>query len=138
MTLGISEILEKASKLRKKEDKIKFLRDNNSPSLRLVLQFALHPNVHVLLPEGPAPYQRNDLADENFGMLYSEAKKLYLFCDGGNPNLSQTKREMLFIQMLETIHSKDADLLIAAKDKTLPYKGLNKQIVEEAFPDIFQ
>jgi hypothetical protein len=134
---GISEILEKASKIKNKSEKIKFLQQNNSPALKLVLQFALHPRVKILLPEGPAPYKPSTLADENHGMLYGETRRLYLFCEGGNPGLSQNKRDNLFIRMLESIHPNDAKLLVAAKDKKLPYKGLTKKDLEEAFPGIF-
>lgn len=138
MTLSIYEILQKANSKKTKAEKIKFLQENNSPALRLVLQFALHPNVKVLLPEGPAPYKPADLADENLGKLYSESKKLYLFCEGGNDALNQNKRDMLFVQLLESIHPKDAELLVAAKDKKLPFKDLSRNVILEAFPDIFE
>lgn len=135
--LGISEILEKASKFKKKEEKINFLREHDSVALRTLLCFALHPGVQIDLPEGPAPYKASDLSDENYGMMYSQARQLYLFCKGGNDNLSKAKREHLFIQMLEAIHPKDAELLVKAKDKTIPYKTLTKQLFEEAYPGIF-
>lgn len=137
MTLGISEILDKASKLKKKTDKIEFLRKHANPSLITVLQFALKPDVKILLPEGDAPYKPAALADENYGMLYSEVRRLYLFCENGNPNLKPAKRESLFISLLESIHPKDAELLVAAKDKKLPYKGLTKALIEEAYPGVF-
>jgi hypothetical protein len=136
-TQGISEILEKASKMKTKNDKINYLRENDSVQLRTVLCFALHPSVKIALPDGPAPYKPSDMADDNFGMLYSEARRLYLFCEGGT-DLKPAKREYLFIQMLEGIHPKDAQLLVAAKDKKLPYKGLTKAIIEEAYPGIFE
>lgn len=137
MTLSISEILKHASKLKKKEEKITYLRNNYSTPLMQVIQFALHPDVKVLLPEGPAPYKKSQLGDESHGMLLSEARKLYLFVENGNPSLNQKKRETLFINMLESIHPDDAELLVAAKDKKLPYKGLTKDLFEEAYPGIF-
>lgn len=138
MTLSIYEILSKTNTKKTKAEKVRFLRENQSPALRLVLQFALHPNVKVLLPEGPAPFKPAELADENIGKLYSEANRLYLFCEGGNPDLSQNRREALFIQLLESIHPKDAELLITAKDKKLPFKDISRPVITEAFPDIFE
>jgi hypothetical protein len=38
--------------------------------------------------------------------------------------------------VLESIHPKEAKVLIAVKDKKLPYKGLTKKLVEEAFPGL--
>ena len=138
MKLGISEILEQASKKKTQADKVAFLRAHYSQQLGDILQFALHPSVKVLLPEGPAPFDRTkgDIGEENHGMLYSKARELYLFVEGGQPNISQNKREALFIQLLESIHPKDADLLVAAKDKKIPYKGLTKEVFNEAFPGL--
>ena len=54
---------------------------------------------------------------------------------GGNPQLSQNKRESMFVQMLEGLHPDEADVLVAAKDKILhqKYKGLSANVVREAF-----
>ena len=70
------------------------------------------------------------------GNLYREARKLYLFVKGGNPNLTRARREQLFIQFLEGIHPKDAEFVIAMKDKKSPFKMLTKQVVSKAFPEI--
>lgn len=135
--ISIAEILEKASKLKKKEDKINFLRSHDNVALRTVLCFALHPAVKVLLPEGAAPYKKSELADDNWGMLYTQHRRLYLFCEGGEPNLNASRREYLFIQFLESLHPKDAELMEVAKDKKLPYKTITKSLIEETFPGIF-
>jgi hypothetical protein len=37
---------------------------------------------------------------------------------------------------LESVARKDAELLIAVKDKKFPYKGITKEIVKEAFPGL--
>ena len=54
---------------------------------------------------------------------------------GGNPQLTQNKREMMFVQLLEGLHPDEADLLVAAKDKALhrKYKGLSANVVKTAF-----
>ena len=82
-----------------------------------------------------SPYKENDLVDQE-SVLYSESRRLYLFTEGGNPNLKQTRREYLFIQLLESIDKEDAKLMIAVKDKKLPYKGINVDIVNKAFPGL--
>jgi hypothetical protein len=60
---------------------------------------------------------------------------LYHFIKGGNPQLTQNKRELMFVQMLEGLHKDEALLLVAAKDKKLhrKYKGLSDNVVKEAF-----
>lgn len=135
MRLMISEILENASKLPTKAEKIEYLRRNYSPALVNVIKFALDPNIKFLLPKGRVPYNKT-LAVEAQGMLYSEARKLYLFVEGGNPNLKQMRRETLFIQLLESVDPKDAELLVFVKDKKLPYPNLTKAFMDEVFPGL--
>lgn len=103
--------------------------------MRTILGYALHPDVKWLLPEGPVPYTPNRNEDQR-NMLYSEIRKLYLFVEGGNNNLTQFKREMLFIDMLQSIDQEDAEMLISVKDKKLPYQGLTYNIIKKAFPDL--
>ena len=49
--------------------------------------------------------------------------------------VSKTRKETLFIQVLEGLHTTEADLLINIKDKRLNqvYKGLTEAVVKEAF-----
>ena len=136
MELLISEILDKVSKLKSKKDKVKFLQDNNTDSLRMVLKSAFDPKIKWLLPEGDLPYKRNDAPEgTEHSVLAYEARKLYHFIEGGNADITQGKRETMFIQMLEGLHETEADVLCAAKDKVLhqKYKGLSEPVVKEAF-----
>lgn len=136
MELLISEILDKVSKLKSKKDKVKFLQENNTDSLRMVLKSAFDPKIKWLLPEGDVPYKRNDAPEgTEHSVLAYEARKLYHFIEGGNADITQGKRETMFIQMLEGLHESEADVLCAAKDKVLhqKYKGLSEPVVKEAF-----
>ena len=131
-----SEVLEKLGKLKTKKQKVKYLQDNNSDSLRMVIKSSFDPKIVWLLPEGPVPYVPNDAPEgtEHTDLAY-EARKLYNFIKGGNGQISQNKREALFVQMLEGLHPAEAQLLVAAKDKALhkEYKGLSTNVVKEAF-----
>ena len=136
MELLISEILDKVSKIKSKKDKVKFLQDNNTDSLRMVLKSAFDPKIKWLLPEGDVPYKRNDAPEgTEHSVLAYEARKLYHFMEGGNADITQNKRETMFVQMLEGLHESEADVLCAAKDKVLhqKYKGLSEPVVKEAF-----
>lgn len=135
MRLSISEILKLASKNKSTDKKVEVLRQYASPTLTTVLKYALDPTIKWALPEGAPPYKPNVYPDQH-GVLYAETRRLYLFIEGGNPNLTKWKRENLFIQFLENIDPEDAKLMIAVKDKTLPYKGINIKVVNEAFPGL--
>ena len=135
-TLLFSELLEKCSKLKTKKQKVKFLQENNTDSFRMVIKSSFDPKIEWLLPEGPVPYTPNDAPEgtEHTDLAW-EARKLYNFVKGGNGALSQNKREAMFVQMLEGLHPSEAELLVAAKDKSLhrAYKGLSANVVKEAF-----
>lgn len=135
MKLAIFEIVAQAAAQKKEEDKIAFLQKNESEPLKMILQFALDPRVKWLLPEGEPPY--NEAPEpETHGMMYTEARRLYLFLEHANVNMRPVRREQLFIEMLETIHPGDAKLLLSAKDKKLPVKGLTVKHINKAFPGL--
>lgn len=133
-TLGIAQVLEMTSKQKNKQEKIAFLQNNFSSTLADLLILALHPAVKWLLPEGSPPYTPNDMEDQEF-MMFRQVKKLYLFLDGGGNHLKQVQREKLFVDVLQSLAPKDAELLIAVKDKTLPY-GLTGAFIREALPQL--
>lgn len=135
MKLAIYEILENASKLTKKQDKIEYLRKNYNPVLGQILKYTFEEQFVWELPPGDPPYKPSEYPDSH-GMLYTEARRLYLFLKGGNPNLTPFRREMLYINLLETVHPNDAKLLLTIKEKKLPYKGLTLNLIKEAYPGL--
>jgi hypothetical protein len=51
--------------------------------------------------------------------------------------LNPVRRERMFIDILETIPSKDAAILVSMVNKTKPeFDGLTKKLVQEALPDL--
>jgi hypothetical protein len=129
---GTADILELTSKQKTEKEKIRFLQENMTPTLSDIIKLAFHPGVHFLMPVGVPPYTANSTPDLEY-VLPREAKKLYLFVDGGGNHLTQMKREMMFIEILERVTPKDAELLIAMKDKTLPY-GITYEFILKCFP----
>lgn len=57
----------------------------------------------------------------------------------GSPNLPKYKLEMMFVQLLEALHPSEAEVLLAAKNKSLTkLYPITKDIVKKAFPDILK
>jgi hypothetical protein len=138
MKLLISEVLQKVSNAKTKAAKVKLLREHNTPALRSVLIVNYDESVISLLPVGEVPYEVNDApAGTEHTKLEHEYRKLYLFFKGGSNSIKQSKREDLFIQMLEGLHKSEATLLILSKDKDLQKKyKVTKSVVTESFPEI--
>jgi hypothetical protein len=128
-------LLEDVSKCKSADQKINKLREYDSGVLRQLLKYAYDPEIKFLLPTGDPPYKPCPFLDQE-GMLYTEIRRLYLFVEGGNPNLSKLRREMLYIQLLESVDPNDAKLLNYVKDKKLPFRGITAKIVNQAFPNL--
>ena len=136
MKLFVSEILTKVSKLKSKKEKVAWLKEQNTNGLRMVIKSSFDPKIKWLLPEGDVPFTRNDAPEgTEHTDLHMEASKIFHFLEGGDNDITQSKRETLFIQMLEGLQENDADVLVSAMNKSLhrKFKGLSDNVVKEAF-----
>jgi hypothetical protein len=138
MKLLVSEVLQKVSNAKTKPQKIKILRDYNTPALRSILVANYDESIISMIPEGDVPYVPNDAPKgTDHSVLEKEFRRLYLFFKGGNSSLKQSQRENLFIQLLEGLCEEEAQVLCLVKDKKLQKKyKITRACVEEAFPQI--
>jgi hypothetical protein len=141
MQVSLYEFLEKVSKLKSNKLKVEALKYNDSKPLRVILKGVFDPSIKWALPEGDPPYQPNKTLDQEGVLLRTIIKnKLSYFVEGVYPGLKQAKREEMFVNLLETVDKNDALLLIAMKDKKLPFskplQGISEAVVKEAFPDL--
>jgi hypothetical protein len=131
-----SEIAMKVNNAKDKPRKLKVLKEHDSVALRQVLKGAFDPKIEWLLPQGDVPYTANDApVGTDHTLLQQEAKRLYLFTKGGDNTLSSTKREIIFIQMLEGLCAEEAAFLVTVVNKRVnnEYKGFTANLVKEAF-----
>jgi hypothetical protein len=137
MQLLLHEVLQKVSNAKTKAEKIKLLQEYNTPALRSILIANFDESVISMLPEGEVPYTPNDAPeDTEHTKLLHEYRKLYLFFKGG-ATISQNRREMLFLQLLEGLHKGEAEVLCLMKDRQIGKRWkITKQCVEEAYPQI--
>ena len=91
-----------------------------------------------MLPEGEVPFNKNDAPiGTDHTSLRKEYRNLYHFVKGGNDGLSKTRRESIFIQLLEGLHPDEAEIICLIKDKALGSKyRITKDVVSQAYPDI--
>jgi len=138
MALMIHEILEKAAEASTRKEKADVLKEHNTLALRDILKGAFDDSIQFILPSGTPPY-REDPAPAGFtaSSLNNQTKKFRYFIKGGpGENLPALKRENMFIQILESVHPKEAALVLLMKDKKLTgvYKGITKKLVTEVWP----
>jgi|TARA_B100001093_G_scaffold394632_1_gene381387 hypothetical protein len=162
----VFEVLDAASKQRSKAKKVEVLQRYKHPSLVTLFVWNFDQSIVSMLPEGPVPYGTNrddqnatgtlssriddavskmaemgstslGSQDQGQASIRAEYKKFYNFCKGGNPTLSNLRRETMFINILEGLHPLEAELLILVKDKNLETKyKISKEVVSTAYPEI--
>ena len=134
---ALGEVFDTVAKKIKHEDKIKVLREHPSAALFYLLRLAYN-DIPWALPSGAPPYKVFEGRKGASGTdLMNAVKRLYIFIKGMEPNMPQLRREKHFQDMLETLDSDEALVLLAVKDRTLEkqYK-LPRKVVEAAFPKL--
>ena len=162
----VYEVLDAASKQRTKAKKVEVLQRYKHPSLVTIFVWNYDTSIITLLPEGDVPYGNtgedqqtsgtlsdkiNDAVgkmaemgstslgsqDQGKASIRGEYQKFYNFCKGGNPSLSNLRRETMFINILEGLHPLEAEVLILVKDKNLESKyKISKEVISTAYPEI--
>ena len=141
---SLHEIFEEIGTKTKVSDKVAILQDHESDGVKAILRGAYDTRIDWLVPNTPPPYTPNespsyDLADSKLEVAAMELGKFATF--NGNPtnqglNIPQVQRENHFIQLLESLHETEADLLKNVIKRKLPYKGLTPNLVNQAFPNL--
>lgn len=163
----VFEIFDLASRQRSKAKKVEVLQKYANMAIKALLIWNFDDSVQSALPDGPVPYSgyneqnvyTGTLSDKieastrdmyesgNFSLgssdttarttLRREARNLYHFVRGGNDDLSNTRREMMFINILESVHPLEAEILVLVKDKKLTDKyKIPFDVVQQAYDDI--
>ena len=83
-------------------------------------------------------YGTEEFANEkNKTSIRNEYKNFYMYVRGGNNDISQIRKETMFINMLSGLHPLEAELMCLVKDKKITDKyKITLDIIKEAYPDI--
>lgn len=135
----IFEIIEKIEKVKTKEERVNILKTNDIMPLLDVLRGTFDDSIQWNLPEGAPPYTQS-LPESVPSTLLKQHLKFKYFVKGfkESDSLNKIRREKMFIDILESIHPKDAEILIAMINKKSPSVSLNKELIQEAFPGLIQ
>lgn len=158
------EILDLVSRQRSTSKRVEVLQKYRNDGLVSILIWNFDDTIITLLPEGDVPYSRveeqsatneslsasveklnkveglskmDEVVRKRATSIRKEFQNFYNYLKGGNPALTSLRRETMFIQMLEGLHPREAEIMVLVKDKRLHerYK-ITKAIVSEAYPDI--
>ncbi|AEC53028.1 hypothetical cyanophage protein [Synechococcus phage S-CRM01] len=147
----ISEVLQRVSNAKTKDEKVAILKEYKSEALTKILLSNFAKNIRYVFPSGETPYTPCNLpAGIEHQILFVEHRHLenfiaktvngvtYFGCSGKTePRIAQVKKEQLWVQLLEVLHASEAELLDLVKDKKLTSKyKITKQNVIDAFPEL--
>jgi hypothetical protein len=135
----VHDIFAAVSAERTKDKKISILQQYNENFIKSLLIWNFDPSVQSVLPEGDVPIQPKENADQitPSSNIRKEWSKFYNFVKGGNDAMNKLRKETMFINMLESFHPNEAEVLCLVKDKKLQTKyNITKELVSEAYPDI--
>ena len=144
MEKSIHEIFTEVEKVTSVTKKAQILKDNESDGLKSVLRGAFDTGIKWLVPDTKPPFQPNDAPAYDLAEMHlqQEAKKIGRFAIfNGQPtaqgkDLTKTRRESLFIQLLEGLHISESEILLTMVNKKLNYKGLTAKLSNKAFPNL--
>jgi len=139
ITKEVFEIFEEFStKTNDEERKQVLLKYKDVQALKDILRGTFDASLQFLLPEGRPPYTPN-LPQSTPSSLLREHRTFGLFVKGGpGKDLPAYRREMKFIQLLESIHPDDALIVLSMVEKKSPVEHLTADIVKEVFPSLIK
>ena len=141
----VHEIFEAIVQERIKANKVNILQTHGGDFIKALFIWNFDDTVVSMIPAGEVPYQpltEESAPDPKRGIpsrstIRNEWTKFYNFVKGGNDSLNKIKRESMFINILEALHPKEAEIVCLVKDKNLESKyKITKELVSEAYPDI--
>lgn len=136
----VSELFDLIEKQPTKDGKLELLNQYNNDVVRTMLRFNYDYNLKFNLPEGEPPF--NKILDRPMGYqqttLVQELRRMYIWVNVTDQNLSQLKRESLFVGMLEGLHHTEAEIICLVKDGKLETKfpSITFELVSQAYPGL--
>ena len=140
----IHEVLSLADAQNSNAKKVEVLKNYEHDCLKVLFVWNFDSSVISLLPPGEVPYGESnaqttfagslseniarearggesatgqDLDGRNKTTIRREYQNFYHYVQGGNGSLSTVRREMMFIDLLQRLHPKEAEILVLVKDK---------------------
>jgi hypothetical protein len=133
------EVLAKANRMQPKAKRIEWLKRNADFASRTLLQLNFSDDISLDLPEGAPPYRKLDAEP---GIVptppFKPIGELGLLVPSSN--LTSLEKENKFIEILESLHPKDAELVIQAKEGKLTdtYPNITKLLMKEVAPNLIK
>jgi len=137
--IGLHEMLEYINKAKNKKERIALIQEYSNSSVPFTdyIRCVFDDRVKFLLPEGAPPYKP---ADEDMCSSWSKEhlllRELVQVENLPYAKIEQTKRENVFIGMLERLDPKESVIIAEMTSKRCPFPTIKKSLIEEAMPGL--
>jgi hypothetical protein len=135
MTKLVYEVIEMVQNAKTETEKVEALRKHGTVAVKDVLRGTYDDRIQWLLPDTTPPYTPSQIQSIPSNLLRKNVQFKYFVKGGPAVDMVQFKREKLFIGLLESIHPKDAELVVQMIKKK-PIKGINVKVINLAFPGL--
>ena len=136
--MQVFEILDELEKIVDVDNKVEWLVENFSDHtpLQYILKWNFCDSVNSVIPEGKPPFNEEEQDGPSRSSLWMYLNVFPVFVVSAQSQKMQAlKREQIFIEMLESLDNKEAELVCLAKDKMLTDKwGISLEVAQRAFP----
>lgn len=140
MIKNVYEILEEFESVVTRQDRKKVLENNNLYHFKEVLRYTFNPNIKFYVEDKfPEDYNKPDtFPGIRLAGIESEIRRAYLFIKGDPTadSLTEKKRHILLLQLLESFEPKEATIFFNMLNKDLKTKGLTESLVREVYPEL--
>jgi hypothetical protein len=140
--MTLIELFNAIDKAKSQKERGELLTQNKTDHLENMLWYTFHPDVKFLLPESDPPFIAQ-AEDPRSTMLYGQIRKFRYFVEGpggtdfcAGANIDPSRREVMFITMLESVTPREAKMILGVKNKDLGISGLTYRLVQETFPHL--
>jgi hypothetical protein len=130
------EILDEFESATTESQRIAVLQRYDSRQLRQFLHYALEPTIEFDV-EVPVYRSAPEPAGLNYTYLSMEMNKMYRFVKGHPERpagLTPEKQKQLLLVILESLHTREAEILVGLLRKKFKINYLTKNIVQKALP----
>lgn len=135
------EILDEIEKIQSVDNKVEQFQvkfGDHTPLLR-ILKMGYCDTIVSMLPEGEPPFNKEEIDGPNRASLWSYIQTFPIIVRSAqSAKMRMLQIERVFIEMLEAVDVKEAEMICLAKDKRLQerWPSITVDLVKRAFPNL--
>ena len=136
----VYEILEELGTIKADSNKVEWLQTNfgDHQPLRYALKMNYCGTIQSILPEGEPPFTKEETDGPTPASLWAYLKIFPMIVRSAqSAKMTMIRIEQLFVEMLEAIPPKEAEMICLAKDRKLEERfDISLDMVNKAFPGL--